>query len=328
VISVIVPVYNVEPYLRKCVDSILDQTFQDMEVILIDDGSPDRCGEICEEYAGRDSRVRAVHTQNRGLSAARNLGLKEARGGYIGFVDPDDWIEPRMYELLMKRLLETAADICVCDYVKEPASSGPEIHPAEGVYEGPDALKTLLRRKLDCHAWNKLYRRKVLPDGCFPEGRNYEDIAVMPRILHEAERVAVIPFAGYHYQARPEGITGNRSARNLTDLAEAYIESYEFMNSCRDSLHEDQEALLCLPARGISFVWRWWHLCGADEKRAYSEKIKGLLKFTREHFPLTGYSSWPRYLRFSCVFMHSGSRASFALLYISDQVFRRLRQKG
>ena len=113
-ISVIVPVYKVEPYLRQCVDSILGQTYRDIEVLLIDDGSPDRCGEICEEYAGKDARVRVFHTENNGLSSARNLGLREAKGEYIGFVDSDDWIDPDMYEILLRRIEESGTNVSVC----------------------------------------------------------------------------------------------------------------------------------------------------------------------------------------------------------------------
>ena len=102
-ISIIVPVYRVEPYLRQCIESILGQTYRDIEVLLIDDGSPDHSREICDEYAEKDGRVRVFHTENRGLSAARNLGLQEAKGEYIGFVDSDDWIEPEMYEVLLGR---------------------------------------------------------------------------------------------------------------------------------------------------------------------------------------------------------------------------------
>ncbi len=115
-ISIIVPVYKDEPYLRQCVDSILNQTYRDIEVLLIDDGSPDRCGEICDEFAKKDQRIRVFHTENKGLSAARNLGLREAKGEYIGFVDSDDWIEPDMYEVLLKRMQETGADISVCSF--------------------------------------------------------------------------------------------------------------------------------------------------------------------------------------------------------------------
>lgn len=118
-ISVIVPVYKVERYIRQFIESIIHQTYLDIEILLIDDESPDRCGEICDEYARIDKRIRVFHTDNKGLSVARNLGLHEAKGEYIGFVDPDDWIEPDIYEILLQRLNETGADICAYELWRE-----------------------------------------------------------------------------------------------------------------------------------------------------------------------------------------------------------------
>ena len=123
-ISVIVPIYKVEPYLRKCVESILNQTYRDLEILLIDDGSPDRCGEICDGFEKKDSRVRVFYTENRGVSAARNLGLREAKSDLIGFVDSDDWIEPDMYEALYTVLNDREADLSVCGLFDEyPAAT-------------------------------------------------------------------------------------------------------------------------------------------------------------------------------------------------------------
>ena len=115
-LSIIVPVYNVEKYLPKCIESILAQTFTDFELILIDDGSPDRCGEICDEYAAKDSRIVVIHQKNQGVSAARNAGLDAARGTYIGFVDSDDWIEPEMYQTLMTVAKDRNASLTACSY--------------------------------------------------------------------------------------------------------------------------------------------------------------------------------------------------------------------
>lgn len=113
-LTIIVPVYKVEPYLRRCIDSILNQTFRDFELILIDDGSPDNCGAICDEYAEKDGRILVIHQKNQGVSAARNAGLDIARGTYLGFVDSDDWIEPEMYETMITTAKEKNVDVVVC----------------------------------------------------------------------------------------------------------------------------------------------------------------------------------------------------------------------
>ena len=118
-ISVIVPVYKVEKYLHRCVDSILVQTYTNLEIILVDDGSPDRCGAICDEYAAKDSRIRVIHQENGGLSAARNAGLDVCSGEYIAFVDSDDWLDPEMYAVMMAQVREYGCDVVMCDCVKE-----------------------------------------------------------------------------------------------------------------------------------------------------------------------------------------------------------------
>lgn len=179
-LSVIVPVYNVEKYLPKCIDSILAQTFTDFELILIDDGSPDRCGEICDEYAAMDSRIIVIHQQNKGVSAARNAGLEIAKGKYIGFVDSDDWIEPEMYQILIATANETASELVICGS-KQRDESGAFLRndfPGEGVYDREQLLKALysVPNPLGGILWNKLFKREIVGSLRFREDmRNCED---------------------------------------------------------------------------------------------------------------------------------------------------------
>ena len=140
-ISIIVPVYNVEPYLRKCLDSILDQTYRDLEILIIDDGSTDGSGAICDEYAGKDDRIKVFHTENNGLSAARNLGLSKAQGKFVGFVDSDDWIEPDMFGVMHTRLNKSGADMCVSGFWHEMRDSSIPIMPNNMTVSADDALK-------------------------------------------------------------------------------------------------------------------------------------------------------------------------------------------
>lgn len=144
-LSIIVPVYNTEDYLPKCIDSILAQTFHDFELILIDDGSSDRCGEICDEYAAKDTRIRVIHSENRGVSAARNTGLDIAQGEYIGFADSDDWIEPEMYETMIRTAQENEVDVVICG-IKYVQESGEYIRSdlcGTGYYSRDDLLRGL-----------------------------------------------------------------------------------------------------------------------------------------------------------------------------------------
>ena len=155
-VSIIVPVYNVGAYLRKCLDSILNQTYRELEILVIDDGSTDRSGKICDEYR-KDRRVRVFHTENRGLSCARNLGLDEAKGEWIGFVDADDWIEPDMYELLIGKAVETGADIVECGWFRE-YSNRTEVHNGENVCYLITLLSCVASREI------RLYSM-ILPEG-------------------------------------------------------------------------------------------------------------------------------------------------------------------
>ena len=182
-ISIIVPVYNTEPYLPQCLDSILAQTYTDLEILLIDDGSTDRCGEICNQYAARDPRIRVFHTENRGLSAARNLGLDQAKGDYIGFVDSDDWIEPDMYEVLLQKAEETKADIVECGVYLEYPGKTEERKRKNQIMSGSKAIYELLNGYLSDCVWDKIWNSKCFRQIRFPEGRVHEDTAITSKIF-------------------------------------------------------------------------------------------------------------------------------------------------
>ena len=322
-ISVIVPVYRVEPYLRQCVESILSQTYRDIEVLLIDDGSPDRCGEICDEYARKDSRVRVFHTENQGLSAARNLGISEAKGKYIGFVDSDDWIEPDMYEVLLKQLEVTGADISECAVRTEFSVLKAQ---QQTVFMGQEILVALIDHRIENCVWNKLYRIGLFDGVTFPEGRNYEDISRMHFILGRAKIVVEIPTPKYHYQKRKESITNVYTAKNLIDYADAHVSRFYYFRETQSELFSERmEGILLIAAKGISRVWRWWYGCSADEKQGYANKIKVFRDFSRDYFPLFGCRSWPCYLRLSIVFMRSSCSVVFLLMYWMNQLFRTIR---
>lgn len=160
-LSIIVPVYKVEKYLPRCIDSILAQTFGDFELVLIDDGSPDGCGRICDEYARKDKRIVVIHQKNMGVSAARNAGLDIARGRYIGFVDSDDWIEPQMYEVMMDAIRENGADMAVCGvrYADEDGKFTRADRLSEGVYSRDGLLEDVfaMPNKLGGGCCNKVF---------------------------------------------------------------------------------------------------------------------------------------------------------------------------
>ena len=322
-ISIIVPVYRVEPYLKRCIDSIINQTIKNIEILLIDDGSPDKCGVICDLYAKVDKRIKVYHTENRGLSAARNLGLREAKGEYIGFVDSDDWIEADMYEILLKELKTNNADVCECSFWYESERSRQTLNK-EYLFRDKESLIGLFDGRINDVVWNKLYRRDVLETLSFPEGHNCEDIFMMHLILTRTKKVVVLADPKYHYRQRIDSIRFTYSADNLIDYANAFLNRYEYYRLNNVLNHYDIADQLFPVSAAISKLWRWWYGCDSSDKIKYKNEIHMFKLFIKNHLPLLGYSSWPGYLRLSSVFMHTDCIISFMILYIINQLYRRV----
>ena len=212
-ISVIVPIFRVEKYLEKCVSSIISQTYSNLEIILVDDGSDDNCPTICDNFQAKDSRIKVIHKTNGGLSQARNYGLRIATGDFIGFVDGDDWIEPCMYEALLSALLDTGADIAVCNYIKESTEPKPIQRIAESsegkLYSSVEAMKMILNSTgfVGNFVWNKLYRSSLLANVFFPEGKLYEDSPWTAHVVCRAKSIICIDYPLYHYLYRPDSLS-------------------------------------------------------------------------------------------------------------------------
>lgn len=209
-ISVIIPVFQVEKYLEKSIASVVAQTYHNLEIILVDDGSTDHCPAICDEWKERDSRIIVIHKPNGGLSQARNAGLKIATGEFIGFVDSDDWIEADMYETLLSALLETGADIAVCNYQIEPEKRRFIFKKRKTLkrklYSSNEILSKIFRAESYIHnyVWNKLFRRNVLVN--FPDVKIYEDFFWTPRVIGNSEVVVCINNILYHYLIRNDSL--------------------------------------------------------------------------------------------------------------------------
>lgn len=222
-ISIIIPVYNADEYLDRCVESVVNQTYQNLEIILLDDGSPDRSPQICDAWAERDHRVRVIHKQNSGVADTRNWGLREARGGYIAFVDADDWILPVMMEKLKEALEQYDADIAICQFAYVYANGYCEVHtrkkdPAVEVLSTQTALELLLEgTRVTNHLWRYLYRRAVIPLEIFPFGKLYEDIHAIYQIFLNCQKIVCLNTAYYFYRQTPGGITQTRSIAGLLD---------------------------------------------------------------------------------------------------------------
>ncbi|HOU09200.1 MAG TPA: glycosyltransferase family 2 protein [Clostridiales bacterium] len=211
-VSVIIPVYNVEAYLRRCVDSVLAQTHAQLEVILVDDGSPDNCGSICDAYAAADDRVRVIHKANGGLSSARNAGIEKAGGDYLAFIDSDDTVAPGMIAALLAALEREGADIAVCGFVKVGEDFRPLGKPnafGPALLTGEEAMEKLYTNDYIYFTTvcNKLFRRSLFDKVCFPEGKLFEDGYVAFRCYLACGWICCLPDPLYYYLTRPDSIT-------------------------------------------------------------------------------------------------------------------------
>ena len=227
-ISIIVPVYKVEPYLDKCIASIVNQTYRNLEIILVDDGSPDNCPAMCDAWAEKDNRIRVIHKLNGGLSDARNAGMSVATGELIAFVDSDDWINVRYVEYLHQAILKTGADISACDlrevYDETEMDEDPVTMPQVEVATPEDAIEDILHnRRFRAVAWNKLYTRRLLTDEHFETNRLHEDEFFSYRLYDKSERLAYIGVPLYYYRQRSGSIMTTFSVRHI-DALDAYLE--------------------------------------------------------------------------------------------------------
>ncbi|MDQ5984140.1 MAG: Undecaprenyl-phosphate 4-deoxy-4-formamido-L-arabinose transferase [Eubacteriales bacterium SKADARSKE-1] len=243
-ISIVVPVYKVEKYLDKCIKSILAQTFKEFELILVDDGSPDNCGKICDSYKEQDERVRVIHQKNAGLSCARNTGIDEAAGEYIGFVDSDDYIASDMFSFLYENLINNNADISVCGLYNCFGEKLVPQYDKEELYilKGEEALKMALEGvKFSMHAVNKLYKKSLFESCKFPPGKLSEDAFTIPVLLSNAKAVVVNTVPKYYYIQRRESITNSSFKENDFDVVLAYSKNLDMVKQKFPSLKKQAE---------------------------------------------------------------------------------------
>lgn len=243
-ISIIVPVYKVEPYIHKCIDSILNQTFKEFELILVDDGSPDNCGNICDEYAKKDNRVRVIHKENGGISSARNIGLDVSNGEYIGFVDSDDYIKLDMYERLYNSCKVNNADISIIGTI-EVDENGKKLY--EHIPDKLDFIEVLKR----AHIWNKLFHRRLFVENnlIFREGKYYEDLELLPKLFIKSKKSCVVNNIGYVYLQR-SGSTTREKNEKILDMLWAYKELKSFM--IKEDIYKEYEEEFFIGVRNFT----------------------------------------------------------------------------
>lgn len=324
-LSIIVPVYKVEPFLSKCLDSILEQTFRDFELILVDDGSPDRCGEICEAYAGIDSRIRVIHKENGGLSSARNTGIEAARGAWLGFVDSDDTIAPACYETLLACARRNQVKlVCAGRYdVRYPGwERTPGLCPErEEVISGEELAKRIFTwNHVDSAAWDKLYARELFAEIRYPVGRVNEDMPVTYRIAMLAEKAALCPERVYCYVHRQGSITYSA----ISDKSFHYSENAEeILKTCQTRYPGLVTEARYLYAQSQAYNLKILDMAAPEDRIRYGERERQSRRELRKLLPFL----------FRCPY-ETGRQRLDALLHVTNlytpmrRLWRLCRKRG
>lgn len=282
-ISVIVPIYKVEKFLNKCVDSILAQSFSDFELWLVDDGSPDDCGKICDQYAQGDNRVKVIHKKNGGLSDARNAALDVMQGEYVFFVDSDDWIDKDTLESMYVALQRTGAQIATGNMVSvyEDGSEKELYSPTneEKVLKGEELLTTLLRP----NACNRLYKAELFQDLRYPVGRLYEDVFVYHKILDQIDSMVLIGKNTYYYLVRNGSIMNSEYNIHFTDIVDALYDRAKWLDSIGKEKLGNETRLFIYSQVAVAYAHlnknNCDHLKRLDEiKVLYDESYEKLMK--------------------------------------------------
>lgn len=250
-LSIIIPVYGVEATLDRCVESVLCQHVNDMEVILVDDGSPDQCPQRCDDWARKDIRVRVIHKENGGLSDARNAGLSIAKGELITFVDSDDWLETGTYESLISMMND-------CDLLEYSIAN--RLQLKDHSYDDVTDYWIKERAYTHTYAWNKIYRRTLFDDVKFPKGRIFEDVYTLPLLLQKAKKVMTTQRGFYHYEWNPQGISATADGQGLAQLLEAHLQSgmpiddhyYMYLANIQIDVYEQARSPISLPTRKVN----------------------------------------------------------------------------
>ena len=276
-ISIIVPVYNVGQLLNECVGSLIKQTYDNLEIILVDDGSPDECPKICDEWAKRDERIKVIHKQNGGLPDARNAGLAIATGDYIAFVDCDDWVEKTYIEDLYKALKDTDSDISVCGIKMQWDDGKSMTLTGKGcfVLDNKQAFESIItEEKLNQVVWNKLYKREIIQGIDFSVGKFHEDVFWSYQVIAKAKKVAVIDELLYIYRQRTQSMMGSGLSLKSIDDIEAKVKRQSFVE-------KNYPDLTVIAKKSLLFHCIYYMqklLRGEVKEKSEVNEIKGKLK--------------------------------------------------
>lgn len=282
-ISVIIPVYNVEKYLPRCIDSIIGQSYKSLEIIIVDDGSPDNCGRICDEYALKDNRIKVIHNKNGGVSSARNAGIDVSTGSFITFVDSDDYISENYIEILYSNLIKSNSDISVINHAEvfdEKINYENKDRGLRKVYSQHDFISLLLSKKVICSCWGKLYKRDLLEDIRFPLNRVHaEDAWFLYKTCFKASAIVVDERVFYYYLIREGSAV---QAKFNIDIYKSNIEINEEIMNCCEGLYPDLSFLIKSYKLSVCFKMLYRIMC-ADNRKEFSEQEKEMTRKIKEY---------------------------------------------
>ena len=278
-ISIVVPVYNVRQYLSESLDSVINQTYTNLEIIVVDDGSTDGSDKICDEYSVKDSRINVIHQENKGLSGARNAGLDIMTGEVVAFLDSDDTFHPEMIQRMVETMQHYDADVVICRYSscrtngKMPYSKINSDNATSIVYDRRESLRALLSGTIDWYAWNKVYRRECFESIRYPQGQVYEDIVTTYEILNASQKVAVIEEPLIMYRRREESITEKYAFSSAQDRIRSYadIDEKVQMNS-PEIFGKQHRQWIC--RRRMNVLLATYARCGKRAKRYKTEILE------------------------------------------------------
>jgi glycosyltransferase involved in cell wall biosynthesis len=324
-VSIVIPVYNVSSYLAQCLESVIHQSYHNIEIIIINDGSTDGSGLICDRFSQCDDRIRVIHTDNRGLSSARNCGLKACSGSYLLFVDSDDWIEADTVETLLDYAKTYNADIAAAKSCKEFV--GQTVYPPKAkeeirVFHGDEILPAYGKGLFRDVVWNKLYLAGCFSGIQFPDGHNYEDVSVtwkiMKNLADEDGTVVVLSKPLFHFRMRKSSISHTESCCNIIDAWAAYHEKYIGMPDYRQQF---------LPACFfiIGRMWLNYFRFSGEERGAASGIVLEMRSFSKEHFHHVMKGPFSKKVKAICLISQSSSPLLMWFCFAGGFLFKKIR---
>ena len=326
IVSVVIPVYNVIQYLTLCLDSVLSQTYRNLDILLIDDGSTDGSSKICDEYAKRDGRIRVFHTTNHGLSAARNLGIENATGEFLMFIDSDDWVEKNAVEILLELSMKTTSDIAVACFYREftnTSSQKKQCYETQ-VVQGMDILSLFASGMLSNVVWNKLYRKACFRETRFPDGHVFEDVFTLWRILtalaENNRTIVVLPNCLFHYRMRKSSISHQRSLYYYSDRWKACREKFDAL-----SLYQDRLLPECMNTIGAT--WCYFAGFSSKEREQGTDLLQEMRDFSRKHFRTLFHGKYRTIYRIICILSLNRSPVLLWLCFQANNLRKAIKNK-